>query len=460
MIALMVAAPASGSGKTVFTCALLAALARRGLTCRALKCGPDYIDPMFHRSVLGVESRNADLFLSEADELRRQIAAFSRGADALIAESAMGYYDGLGAVTTRVSAFETAEVLHFPTLLVVPARGAALSLAAVVRGLRDFRTPSGIRGVVLNGCHERTFSRLQPVLERETGLPVLGFLPHIPEAEIPSRHLGLLTAGEIADLDARLTRLADALEAHVDLKRLSHIFERSELSAAAPAVSAEPTPPRARIAVARDEAFCFLYPETLTALKEQGAELCFFSPLRDACLPAGTGALYLPGGYPENHAKALAANAALRRSIARAVSGGLPTLAECGGFLYLGAALEGTDGVSWPMAGVLPGLGANSGRLVRFGYASIRAEKDSLLFRAGEKIPVHEFHHFESSAPGRDLLVEKPLGGDMWRCGYVSPTLYAAFPHLYLAGRIELAARFVSAARNYGREHGLGTNAE
>ena len=210
--------------------------------------------------------------------------------------------------------------------------------------------------------------------------------------------------------------------------------------------------PVARIAVARDEAFCFTYAETLETLEQAGAALMPFSPLYDAEFPPEADGLYLPGGYPELYAARLSQNRAMRESIVAALARGTPTVAECGGFLYLGQSLEDTEGRSWPQVGALPGHGKKTGGLVRFGYATMTAEKDSLLFRTGEQISVHEFHHWDSDENGTDLLAEKPLTGKSWRCGFATPRLYAAFPHLYLAGQPELARRFVAAAAAYHTE--------
>ena len=446
MIRLMVAAPSSGSGKTVVTCALLTAFRRRGLNPCAFKCGPDYIDPMFHRAVPGTESYNLDLFLSDAERARELFAHASRGYGAAVCEGAMGFYDGLGGTSDAASAWSVAEALDLPVLLVLRAKGAALSLAATVRGMRDFRRNSHITGVLLNDCPPALFRTLSPALERESALPILGCLPRMPQAEIPSRHLGLCAAAEIADLQERFETLADALETHVDMERLLELYDTPEPETRPPL---ERKASGALIAVARDEAFGFVYAETLETLEASGAEIAFFSPMRDAALPANVDGLILPGGYPELYAQRLSENVAMRSAIANAVRDGLPTVAECGGFLYLGASLRGADGVSYPMAGVLPGDGFPCGKLVRFGYAALSADADSLLFRTGETFPAHEFHYWDSTETGNALRMEKPVTGRRWRCGFVNETLYAAFPHLYFYGRPELAERFVDAARRY-----------
>ena len=449
MVELMISAPASGSGKTVLACALLAALKDRGLDPCAFKCGPDYIDPMFHRSALGVDSHNLDLFLAGEDRVRGLYRRYGGGRGSIVAEGAMGFYDGLGGTTDRASAWHAAHTLDLPVLLAVRPRGASLTLAAQIGGLLEFRTPSHIAGLFLTDCSPTLAKSLAPMLEGETGLPVLGHLPHMAEAVLESRHLGLHTAGEIGDLAARIGRAAQVLDEAMDWERFFALFDRRPgWEAPPPRHGAETVP----LAVARDEAFCFTYAETLDALRDAGAELVFFSPLRDEKLPENACGLYLPGGYPELYAAQLAENQSMRDSIKGAVAGRMPTAAECGGFLYLGQSLEGTDGRIWPMAGYLPGEGVKQDRLVRFGYANLSAPSDSLLFEAGEPVPVHEFHYWDSTRNGEDLTASKPLTGRSWTCGFVSDRLYAAFPHLYFAGRPELAERFVRAAKHYRKE--------
>ncbi len=439
----MIAAMHSGAGKTVMSCAILAALKKSGLSLCAFKCGPDYIDPMFHSRVLGVPCRNLDLFLQGETGVRKTLGR-GKGELALL-EGAMGYYDGL-AGTERASAYEIARLSACPVLLTLRPKGSALSLAAQVHGMQSFRPESGIAGLLLADCTGDMADFLRPVLERETGLPVLGYLPPMPEAVFDSRHLGLLTAGEIADFQARMDALAAQAEQTIDLDRLIEISAEVNITQKTnqnPATTV-------RIAVARDEAFCFLYEDNLDALREAGAELCVFSPLRDTAIPEGAVGLYLPGGYPELYARLLSENTAMRECVAAAVESGLPTVAECGGFLYLQQTLEDGDGHAYPLCGVLSGAGFRTGRLQRFGYQTLGAETDSLLFRAGEAIPAHEFHHWDCTENGASLVSRKP-DGRSWRCGFVSEMLYAAFPHLHFGGDVPLAKRFVKACEEYGK---------
>ena len=268
----------------------------------------------------------------------------------------------------------------------------------------------------------------------------------MPQAAVESRHLGLKTADEIADLQEKIALLADALV--LDWQRLAVLTEKP----APEALPGAAAPTSVRIAVAKDEAFCFTYAETLDALRDAGAELVLFSPVQDAVLPENIGGLYLPGGYPELYAKTLSENKTMLASIRQAVQAGLPTAAECGGFLYLGRSLEDADGKAWPMADVLPGDGIRVGRLVRFGYAEMTAKADSMLFCAGETLPIHEFHHWDSTANGTAFTACKNEKMQ-WECGFANENFYAGFPHLYWAGT-PLPGRFVRAAERYSKTKG------
>lgn len=436
---LMLAAMHSGAGKTVTTCALLAALKRRGLDVRAFKCGPDYIDPMFHSRVLQVPSRNLDLFLQGREGVQVTLAR-GRGEIAVL-EGAMGFYDGL-AGTDAASAWQVARESECPVILVARPKGVGLTLAAQIRGLLSFREPSQLAGLLLADCPPSLAAYLRPLLEGETGLPLLGFLPPMEEAKLESRHLGLLTAGEISDLSRRFDRIAAQMEETVDIDALLELATEHGGTAEEP--QSDPVPD-CRIAVAWDEACCFYYQDNLDLLRRCGAELVFFSPLRDRELPSCDG-LYLGGGYPELYCRQLAENGTMRRSIAESIAGGLPTVAECGGFLLLHQTLEDAEGRAWPMCGVIPGAGVKTGRLQRFGYHCLQAKGDSLLLRRGEQVPVHEFHYWDSTANGECFISQKPDGRE-WSCGHATDTLFAAFPHLHFGGQLPLAQRFCEACR-------------
>ncbi|MGI6755924.1 MAG: cobyrinate a,c-diamide synthase [Atopobiaceae bacterium] len=445
---IMVAAPASGGGKTTFTCGLLRSLQRRGLAVTAGKCGPDFIDPMFHEHVVGVPSLNLDLFLSDEAHITQLIAERSYAADIMVIEGVMGFYDGIG-LTDKASSYEVARKTKTPVLLVVDCKGRALSVCAEVLGMWAVRPDAPLAAVVLNRVSPALYPEFKRVIEEECGVSVLGYIPQVPEVSLTSRHLGLVGAHEVAHLSDKINKLADVLDTTLDLEGIS------KLAASAPALhAAAPVANRVcdhdvTIAVARDDAFCFYYQEALDTLVHMGAKLQEFSPIHDRELPENTSALYLGGGYPELHALALEANESMRNAVARAISSGMPTIAECGGFLYLHKTLEDAEGISRAMAGVFDARAYKTEHLRRFGYVTLKAHGDSLLARAGEEIRAHEFHYWESEDPGQDFIAVKPSNNKTWSCIHATPTLYAGFPHLNLAAYPDVAARFVTAASRY-----------
>lgn len=438
---MLFAAPASGSGKTTLVCGLLRALKNRGRDVRAFKCGPDYIDPLFHERVVGVPSGTLDLFFSQEDQLRRLYCRHAAGAEISLIEGVMGYYDGLGAATDRASSYAVAKALDAPVILVVDSRGQSLSALATLEGFLRFREDSRIRGVLFNRMSEGVYAALKPEMER-LGVTPLGYVPRAPELMIESRHLGLVTPGEIEDLGQKLDALAALLEKTVDMDGLL------SLAGSAPALEAPPAPPlppmpRTRIAVARDEAFCFLYRDNLELLADYGAELAFFSPICDGALPEGAQGLLLPGGYPELYARALSENGPMRRSVAAAIEGGMPCLAECGGFLYLHRELADMEGSFYPMVGVLQARAYPTKKLGRFGYVTLTARADTAFLPGGESIRGHEFHYFESEDCGDALHAQKPTGNRGWDCGHSRGDLLMGFPHLYYPSNPKLIERFL-----------------
>lgn len=439
---LLLAGTGSGCGKTTVTTALLRALQRRGVPLAAFKCGPDYIDPMFHTEALGVPSRNLDLFFVDQTEVRGQLARHVPADGVGIIEGVMGYYDGVSGNTDTASAAHLARATDTPSVLIVRPRGQSLSLAAEIKGFRDF-APNTLAGVILNGVSAGMYPFYRAIAE-QAGLPVFGFVPPVPESEIPDRHLGLVTAAEIGDLQSKLDRLADAAQIGLDLDGLL------ALARTAPPLADESVPlvpvvdKLVRIAVARDKAFCFYYADNFDVLRTLGAELVPFSPLTDWALPERIDGLYLGGGYPEVHKAQLAANRTMRDSIHNAVLGGLPTIAECGGFLYLHRTLDGAE-----MAGVLDADATLTKKLQPFGYVTLTAKRDNLLCRAGGQIRAHAFHYAISTDEGADFDAQKP-NGRAWACVHATDTLYADFPHLYLRSNPAFAENFVRRAARKG----------
>ena len=434
---LLLAGTGSGCGKTTVTSALLRALQRRGTPLAAFKCGPDYIDPMFHTAVLGIPSRNLDLFFVDEAAVCGQLARHVPADGAGIIEGVMGFYDGISGTSDAASAAHLARATDTPAVLVVRPRGQSLSLAAEIRGFRDF-APNTLRGVILNGVSKAMYPFYKAIAEK-AGLPVYGCLPPVPEAEIPDRHLGLVTAQEIGCLQAKLDRLADAAEQGLDLDGLLALARSAPPLEDCSTPLAPVTDRPVRIAVAQDRAFCFYYADNFDVLRALGAALVPFSPLADEKLPGGIDGLYLGGGYPELYADQLAANRSMRADIRPAVQGRLPVGAECGGVLYLHRTLDGKA-----MAGVIDADAHMTKKLQPFGYVTLTAGRDNLLCPAGETMRAHEFHYAQSSDNGSAFRAEKP-NGRAWDCVHANETLYAGFPHLYFRANPAAAARFVRA---------------
>lgn len=448
---IMIAGTNSGCGKTTVTTALLSLLSESEKTkgkVSAFKCGPDYIDPMFHRKVLGVSSHNLDPFFSSPEQLNRQI---SKAEGISVIEGVMGYYDGIG-IRGDCSSWSLASSTKTPVILVINGRGMYTSSAAIMKGFKDLRKDSMIRGVIFNNVNKMVYDGLSQIAVN-SGLQPLGYLPRDPEITIGSRHLGLITAGEIRDLHRRLRRLKEIAAETLDIEGILALASAAEPLPLKPETndlqgssreirtsSAE----KPVIAVAKDQAFSFIYQETLEAFINSDAEVCYFSPVQDEHIPAKASALYLPGGYPELYAEELSTNKSMLKDIREKIFSGMPTIAECGGFLYLH---ETIDGVS--MAGIFPSSSRKTERLQHFGYVTLTANEDNLLVKAGGKLRAHEFHYYDSTDYGRGFTAEKASTGRTYPCVFCSHSLYAGFPHLYLASEPEAVSRFVKAAAEY-----------
>ncbi len=441
----IIAGTASGSGKTTAVCALLTLLKRRQIGVRSCKCGPDYIDTMFHRSVLGIPCTNLDPFFCSEAQLRGLLAR-NAGQGLTVIEGVMGYYDGTGKTGTEYSTYTVARETGSPVVLVLNARGASASLLATIEGFRNFLPDSHISGVIFNQITPMTYQSLvkQMAARFGDGIRPIGYLPKLPEnCQFGSRHLGLVTAAEIQDLAQRLDRIADLCAPTLDLDALLAVAETAEALGRVPCEV--PALPPIHLAVARDAAFCFYYEDTLRLFRELGAKLLPFSPLADEPVPEQADGLLLGGGYPELYASRLEANRVCRESVRDAVCGGMPTIAECGGFQYLGRELEGHS-----MCNVLAHESHNTGKLVRFGYVTLTSHNDDLFGPAGMTLPAHEFHYYDSTDNGNGYTARKPNGTN-WECAAVSETLYAGYPHLYLPAVPDAAVSFYRKCITYHR---------
>ena len=432
----MFAAMRSGSGKTTVTCGVLAALKKQNIKVQAYKCGPDYIDPMFHRTVLGIDTGNLDTFFADADAIGHILVRDLRDAEMCVMEGVMGYYDGVGGTTTMASSYELSKVTKTPVVLIVDAKGASVTLAAIIRGIMEYKKDSRIAGVILNRVSPMFYSRLKQVIETECGIPVLGYLPEDASFAVPSRHLGLLQPDEMQKQRDWVETVAEAVMKTIDINGILEIATQAEmLQAQKPADVRQDSkfPAGYRIGVARDAAFSFYYRENLLMLEDMGAELVYFSPLADAHVPK-VDALIFGGGYPELYAKQLYENQSMRASVRQALESGMPCHAECGGFLYLGKSLADAEGNVYEMVGFLDGAGFRTERLQRFGYVEL-APQDAGVFAVNTVLRGHEFHYWDSTDCGDACLAWKPLSKQKtYPCMVKKKGTFAGFPHLYYAG--------------------------
>ncbi len=443
----------SGSGKTTVTCGLLRALAERKIKVASFKCGPDYIDPMFHSRMLQTPCRNLDIFMCGEEGVKSLFCTNAATAQVSVIEGVMGMYDGIGFADSQASSTHVALLTKTPQILVVDVKGMSVSTAAVVKGFMDF-DKNLLAGVILNNCSEAMYPSYQGLIESHTGLRVFGHLPKIPQATIGSRHLGLVTADEIADLSQRLDLLGAAAAKFLDLDGILQLAAGAETLSAMDSFAGLRRFTGVRIAIAKDTAFSFLYEDSLAALRACGAELVPFSPLQDSALPDNLNGIYLCGGYPEEFADPLSANTSMRQSILNAAAQGMPILAECGGFMYLLDALADRSGRQFAMVGALSGKAWMTEKLCRFGYVTLTAEKDNLLCQKGEKIRAHEFHYSDSDHNGDGFMAQK--GSRQYGCIHCTDSIFAGYPHIHLGGQPKLAQSFVEKCSAY---HSLAKDA-
>lgn len=448
---IMLAAPSSGSGKTMLTCGLLKALANRKKQTIAYKCGPDYIDPMFHTRITGISCRNLDTFFSKKDEIAYLLAQSGKEKDIAVLEGVMGYFDGVAGVTTEASSYDLADQTDTPVVLIVNTKGMSLSVVPFIKGFLDYEEHKHIKGVILNRTSPMIYPRLKEVIEKAMNIKVLGYCPELKDTFAGSRYLGLQMPQEIEDLQNKVETIAIQLEKTVDMEALLEIAET------APEISYvekkyEPLENRVRIAVAKDEAFCFYYQDNLDLLEKMGAELLYFSPIHDQCMPFNIDAILLGGGYPELFAEKISNNQSMKTDILEKLEGGMPYLAECGGFMYLLSSIQNAEGREYPMVGFFKGRAFPTGKLSRFGYISLEAEKENPFLFAGENIKAHEFHYYDTDNNGEAYKASKPQSLRSWHCIHADEQGIAGFPHLYYLSQEQFIKRFLERASKFRRK--------
>lgn len=444
---ILIAGTHSGCGKTSITCGILRALQRRKKKVHAFKCGPDYIDPMFHTEVVGTPSRNIDMFLCSREVAKSLFIKNSEHDNNSISvvEGVMGYYDGMGGNSVVNSTYDFSMELDIPTILVVDCKGTSISSVAMIQGYQNYKE-NKIKAVILNRVSKAMLPLYKEVIEKETGLEVLGCMPNDARATIGSRHLGLITAEEIQDLDRKIDMLADLVEQNVDLERLMKIACEATPIVCSESMLPEHKGDKLRLAWAKDKAFCFYYQDGLKTLEDLGVELIPFSPISDTKLPENIDGILLGGGYPELYLKELSENKTMLSSMKKAHEDGVPIYAECGGFMYLGNFID-----EYGMCGIIDMKSEMTTRLQNFGYATLTSIKEGAL----TEIPIHahEFHYSKSDLKDDTFCAEKTTG-KRWESGYSKDNVFAQYPHIHFSGEITFARNFVERCRKYQQHKG------
>lgn len=447
---IMIAAPQSGSGKTLITCALLQALKEKNYYLESFKCGPDYIDPMFHKTVLGISSRNLDPFFTEDSITRMLLAKGQDSRDLAVIEGVMGLYDGLGGIREEASSYALAKATNTPIILTVNARGMGRSLLALLSGFLQYDTAHLIKGVILNQTPSSFASVLAKEIEETFHIPVVASFPVRDDVRIESRHLGLVMPYELEDIQSRLKIASQVLCENANIEQILEIAKSApklEYDVESD-IKQKLTEKTIRIGVARDEAFCFYYEDNLDLLKSLGAKLIFFSPLHDDTLPKDLDGILFGGGYPELYLKELEENESMRNSVKSAIENKMPSLAECGGFMYLHDTIFDSEKKPYKMAGVIHACCMKKERLVRFGYLTLNSKTDSFL-QKGETIRGHEFHYYDSEDNGECAIAKKPVGTKSWECVHAGSDHWWGFAHLSYYSNPKFAEKFAEACRSY-----------
>lgn len=484
----LIAATSSGSGKTLLTCGILEIMKQLNKNPVSFKCGPDYIDPMFHRNVLGVNGSNLDSFFSAPDELR-DIVDSSQGGIAII-EGVMGIYDGSGVDSYEGSCYSVAKAIQAPVILVVDAKGLGRTVISLIKGILLDDDSRLIKGIILNRMTENYFSKIKDVLEYEihktrSDIEILGFVPKIDGINLDSRHLGLKMPEEIADIKEQICKVADSIRKNCDIEKILEIASHDKVDISAKETGAALVDIKQKnnsinlencdcsknsvnitksamhtntvdinLAVARDDAFCFYYKENIELLEKLGVKIKYFSPINDKEVPEADG-LLLGGGYPELHLKQLSGNESMLKSIRLAMDKGIPTLAECGGFMYLHDSIKNQLEQEFKMVGAIQGSCFYTGHLVRFGYVTLQIAEDdhTQAHKAIDGMKGHEFHYYDSTNNGDSCIATKPDGLKQWPCMISDGISCMGFPHLYYNSNPEFIQKFVENMRKYHEQY-------
>lgn len=437
----------SGVGKTTLTIGIMAALQKKGYIVQGFKCGPDYIDPTYHSAVTGRTSRNLDSWMFEHDIVREILFKASVGADISIIEGVMGFFDGKSPLADTGSTAEISMITESPVLLIVNCASMARSAAAIVKGFQTLSTGPDIIGVIANSVgSEGHYQIVKAAIEQECGVPVLGYMKREKDIDIPSRHLGLIPAIERGELNPFFDKLAELVMKTIDIDQLYELAKTSIISSQHLDIFQVKSKKDVCIAVAKDAAFNFYYQENIELLEANGATIKYFSPLKGEEVPQEADGLYLGGGFPEEFANELSHNRNAIQSITRAIEKGLPTLAECGGFMFLSKSIETTSGEIYPMAGLIPGRVKMQRKLSTLGYREITGTDSNYLINGSEHAKGHEFHYstFESDMDLPYAYEAKGRFG-LKKEGCILGNLVAGYTHFHFASNPKLAENWIDA---------------
>lgn len=452
--AFIIAGVSSSVGKTVITLGIMEALRKRGVTVQPFKAGPDYIDAAFHTAALKRPSYNLDTWMMGPDGVKKTFRRRSQGADISVIEGVMGLFDGYDGGSDEGSTAHLAKLLKIPVILVVNAEKTARSIGAIVKGFQDFDKSVCVKWVIFNRVASPRHLKILADSLADNPVKILGYIPQDEKFSLPHRHLGLVTHGDLRKGEWKrfIKKAADVVDKNIDLESLMDKGQARILPARNPRPPFRPessgnTAKKTRIAVALDNAFCFYYRENLDILERSGAELVFFSPIKDKRLPAGIGGIYIGGGYPELYAGALESNISLRREVKRLAQAGQPVFAECGGLMYLGSALKGKDGSNFAMAGVFPWTARMLPKRKALGYREVKALEGCPFLKKGASLKGHEFHYSEllKEPPAGVRRVFKVVSGQREESyeGYLYRNTLASYVHIHFASNPAFAEGFV-----------------
>lgn len=433
---IMIAGTHSGCGKTTIICGILKAICERNLKVRSFKCGPDYIDPMFHRKVMNVQSSNLDIFLTGENKVKYLFNRNSNGYDISIVEGVMGFYDGLGLDSYYASSYHLSEILNIPVIIVLDCKGMSFSVSALLKGFKEFKK-NNIAGCILNNISSSLFEQYKRTIETNIGINVFGYMPKMKDIHINSRHLGLIKPEELENINEIIERISEQIKKSVDIDAIIDTALNSK-SFYYEDIYIKKINKKVNIAFAYDDAFCFYYEDNIKLLNYIGADIIYFSPLKDSNIPENTDGIIISGGYPELYLNKLSSNKQMISSIKNAYKKGIKIFAECGGFMYLHDKMCGYN-----MVGIIKGETIMTDKLQNFGYVNLKANEDNILCGINDCINAHEFHYSKSSLLKKSFTALKK-DGRKWDCIYTDKNIFAGYPHINLWGNIEFAYNFLN----------------